>query len=143
MAEVKRKITDNDPFTGKKLVAYLTNAPLNGSGYPSMIQWVEKVKETDETTDASPANSTERAVAAVRPVEYTFHINNRKISSVTKLYLPDNTVDINAITLAEYFTTKVISTFPGVAGGDQAWKMAEGYLREVIAIKQANGELPV
>ena len=69
-------------------------------------------------------------------------LNKRKIHNTTLLYLPDDTVNPNAITLAEYFRTKAINTFPGVANADPLRDVAEGILRQVILIKQANGEMP-
>lgn len=144
MPQVKVKISNAEPNTGKKLIAILTNAPLRRFGYPEIVQWQEYIKEVDESTDAVPPNSNERTASLYKQgEEKTFNVNERKISSTTRLYLPEDTVDVNAITLKDYFATKVINQFPGVAGGDQAWKFAEGILKEVIAIKQANGEMPV
>jgi len=140
--EVKYKVTNNDPVTGKRMLVYLTGAPLKGNGAPDHVTYLVKLKEADDSSDAIPINSTERAIKAVSSYEERFEINDRKISSVTRLYLPRNTQDPNAITLQDYFATKVISSFPGTNGGDQAWKFAEGILREVVLIKQANGEMP-
>ncbi|MCE2934691.1 MAG: hypothetical protein LW845_01570, partial [Flammeovirgaceae bacterium] len=66
----------------------------------------------------------------------------RKIHGTTLLYLPENTTNPNAITLKEYFRTRTINDFPGVSGGDPARDFAEGLLRQMILIRQANGELP-
>lgn len=143
MAQVKVKITNTDPVTGKKMIALLTGMPFVEYGNPIHVSFLIKFKEVDETTDAAPANGTLNAQRAVTQAEYTFPIGTRKISSTTKLYLPDDTQDVNAIMLQDYFSTKVINTYPGVGGGDQTWKFAEGVLKEVIAVMQANGELPV
>lgn len=143
MAEVKFKITNNDPVTGKRMIAYLTGAPLGVGGYPSHVSYLIRLKENDENTDAVPPNNTDRTKKAYQSYEEKFHINGQKIKLSTKIYLPEETQDPEAITLSEYFATKIISTLPGVGGGDQAWKFAEGILREVILIKQANGEMPV
>jgi len=143
MAEVKFKITNNGSISGKKEIAYLTAMPFNGYGSPSFVGFLIRFKETDEITDAIPADSTLNARRVINVVEYNFQIGLQKISSVTKLYLPDDTVDVDAITLQDYFATKVINSFPGVAGGDQAWKFAEGVLKEVVAIMQTNGELSI
>jgi len=143
MAQVKVKITNTDPVTGKKMIAFLTGMPFVEYGNPVHVSFLIKFKEVDESTDAIPADSTLNAQRAVTQAEYRFPIGFRKISSTTKLYLPDDTQDVNAITLEDYFANKVINTYQGVAGGDQTWKFAEGVLKEVIAIMQANGELPV
>lgn len=143
MAQVKVKITNSDPETGKKMIAFLTGMPFVEYGNPTHVSFLVKFKEVDESTDAIPAGSTLNQVRAVKEAEYLFGIGDRKISSTTKLYLPNDTQDVNAITLKDYFATKVINTYQGVAGGDQTWKFAEGILKEVIAIMQANGELPV
>jgi hypothetical protein len=143
MAQVKVKITNTDPVTGKKMIAFLTGMPFVEYGNPAHVSFLIKFKETDESTDAIPADGTLNAKRAVTQAEYLFPINTRKISSTTKLYLPDDTQDVNAIALKDYFATKVINTYQGVAGGDQSWKFAEGVLKEVITVMQANGELPV
>jgi len=143
MAEVKFKITNNDPVSGKRMIAYLTSAPLSVGGFPLFVQYLVKLKEVDESTDAIPAGNTDRAKQAVASFESAqYAINGRKISSITKLYLPDNTVDVNAITLQDYFANKIVTSFSGVGGSDPLSKLAEGILREVISIQQANGELP-
>ncbi len=140
MPEIKRKVTDLDPTTGKKIIAFLTGAPLGGNGHPIHITYTLKYRENDESTDATGNNDLLRQIYTVR--EYRFAINGRKISSTTLLYLPDDTTDPTAVTMSDFFTTKAINSFPGVANGDQAWKFAEGLLRQMILIKQANGELP-
>lgn len=142
MSQVRFKITNTDPVTGKRMIAELTNISIGRFGYPLFVQYIVTLKETDETTDAAPINATERAKRAVSQYEETFNINDRKIDSVTKLYLPDNTTNPNAILLAEYFRKKVITSFPGVAGGDQFATLSRGVLREAIAIQQANSEQP-
>lgn len=126
--EVKYKVTNADPVTGKKMLVYLTAAPLRGDGAPSHINYLVKLKEVNESTDAIPAATDERSVKAVASYEDRFEITDRKISSTTLLYLPDSTVDVNAISMRTFFATKIINTFPGVQGGDQAWKFAEGLL---------------
>jgi hypothetical protein len=140
MAQIKRKVTDLDPTTGKKIIAFLTNAPIGEKGNPIFINYLLKYKEADESTDPTGNDDLLRSIYTVR--EYRFEINQRKISSSTLLYLLDDTVDPNAISLEDYFANKAINTFPGVNNGDAAWKYAEGILRQVILIKQANGELP-
>lgn len=143
MAQVKFKVTNNDPLTGKRMIAELTNASIGRLGYPLFIQYLITIKETDEITNALPNGTTERAKKAVESYEETFYINERKISAINRLYLADNTDDPNAISLAEYFETKILNTFPGVGGGDRFDILIRGLLREVISIKQANGELPI
>lgn len=142
MSKVRFKITNADLVTGKRMIAELTNAPIGRMGHPLFVQYLVTFKEVDESTDAVPANGTGWAKRAVSPYEETFMINERKISSVSKLYLPDDTTDPNAITLADYFKSKILNTFPGVAGGDSLDVLARGILREVVAIQQVNGELP-
>ncbi|MFN7465250.1 MAG: hypothetical protein ACK53T_01410 [Planctomycetota bacterium] len=143
MAQVKFKVTNNDPVTGKRMILELTAAPIGRDGYPLFVQYLVTLKETNETTDAIPNGTTQRARKAVESYEETFMINQRKISSTTRLYLSDDTVDPNAITLAFYFESKILNTFPGVGNGDCLDDLARGILREVILIRQANGELPV
>lgn len=141
--EVKFKVTNSDPVTGKRMIVFLTNAPIGAEGYPLQIQYLVKLKEADETTDAAPADGSIRAKRAVETYEESFFITDRKINSTTLLYLPDDTTDPNAITLKEYFRTKVISSFPGVGGGDPFRDIGEGLLRQMVAIRQANGEMPL
>jgi hypothetical protein len=143
MAEVKFKITNNGSISGKKEIAFLRAMPFNGYGSPSFVAFLIKFKEADETTDAIPADGTLNAKRVITQVEYNFPIGDRKISSLTKLYLPDDTVDVNAVMLKDYFADKVINTYPNVAGGDPTWELAEGILKEVVAIMQTNGELSV
>ena len=141
MAQVKVNITNNDPVTGKKIKAQLTNMPFGFGGFPKIVQYLEVLKEVDDTTDAIPSGNTEREKKAVMQSEQTFVIDKRTIHKTTKVYVAVD--DPNAITLEEHFATKVINTLPGVGNADQSWKFVEGVLKEVIAIRQANGELPV
>jgi hypothetical protein len=143
MSQVKHRITTNDPATGKRLIAELLVAPFGRFGYPLFVQYLVTVKETDEVTEATPPNQTDRGKRLVQAYEERFEINDRKIHSSTLLYLPDNTTNPNAITLAEYFRTHALNTFSGVNGDDQLDILARGILREVIQIKKANGELPI
>lgn len=143
MAQVQCNVSSNDPVTGKKIKAQLTGAPIGFGGYPSHVTYKLIFKETDDNTDAIPSGPTEREKKAVSSYEETFQIDTRLISSTTKLYLPYDSQDVNKISLQDYFANKVINTYSGVGGGDASWKFAEGLLKEVVAIKQANGELPV
>ncbi len=140
--EVRFRISNNDPVSGKRIIAFLTNAPLGRDGTPLFIQYLVTLKEVDEVTDAIPSGTTKRAKRAVESYEETFVIDDRKIHGTTLLYLPENTTNPNAITLKEYFRTRTINDFPGVSGGDPARDFAEGLLRQMILIRQANGELP-
>lgn len=146
--EVKFKVTNTDPVTGKRVIAFLQDVRFGADGYPTEVRYIVTLKEVNETTDAIPLDNTERAKRAVESYEEVFYIaanpnfNQRKIHNTTLLYLPDNTVDPNAITLQEYFRTKAINTFPGVANADPLRDVAEGILRQVILIKQANGQMP-
>jgi len=143
MAEVKCNVTNNDPDTGKKIKAFLSGAPLGFGGYPIHVSYILKYKEIDDVTDAIPPANTSTSRNSIKDIEETFYVTDRKISGVTKLYLPDDTVDINAVSLKDYFANKIINTYQGTGGGDPAWKFAEGVLKEVISIRQLNGELPV
>lgn len=140
--EIKRKITDSDPVTGKKMIAYLTLIMVDGRGVPLNVSYKVKYKEANETTDAVPPTNYVTTGKAYQPFDEFYTIGKRKISSTTLLYLQDDTVDPNAITLEDYFATKTILSYPGVSNGDQFWKVAEGVLRQIILIRQANGEYP-
>ena len=149
MPQITHKVSNTDSTTNKKIIAYLTNIRMNPNGGIDSISYIIRLKETDEVTDAIPKDSTLTAKRAVSAYDETFQINptllegERKISSTTRLYLPVNTVDPNAMTLSGYFMDKIITSLPGVSGTSRVWEFAKGILREVILIKQANEELPV
>jgi len=104
--EVRFRISNNDPVSGKRIIAFLTNAPLGRDGTPLFIQYLVTLKEVDEVTDAIPSGTTQRSRRAVESYEETFVIDDRKIHGTTLLYLPENTTNPNAITLKEYFRTR-------------------------------------
>jgi hypothetical protein len=141
--EVRFKVTNSDPVTGKRMIVFLTGAPIGAQGYPVQIIYMVRLRESDEVTPAAPANNTERAKRAVQEYEEIFYINERKIDSTTLLYLPDDTTNPNAITLADFFRTKSLNSFPGVSGNAPVRDFAEGLLRQMVLIKRANGDFPL
>jgi hypothetical protein len=139
---IKHKICNNDPASGKKLVAYVQAVPFGPAGNPYHVEIVVHAKENDEETEATPPGTTERDKQRVQPWTELFTISSgRRIDPITKLWDYDGS-NQSAVELDAYFRDKLINTLPGVGGNDPLSKMCEGILREVINIKQANGEWP-
>lgn len=156
MANIKFNV-GNDPVTGKKQkytsveVKFQYGVPIEFIGSMSL----HEVNDDSAVPAGSLANQ-KRAVES-RMENYPGAIlgkplDQQYMDSVTRLYLlgpndltdPENPVPYpNAILMSDYFQNKVLSTYPGVGGGKMLWEAIEGLCKEMIAIRQANGELPV
>lgn len=134
-----------DPISGKR-IKYTNDEIRIKGGMP--IEFIGKITFHElNDNPAVPTGQTRNEKRVVEEYTENFSTVNKFIDSVTKLYVPglvdgNNDPIPNAIALGEYLESKVINTFPGVAGGDQAWKFDEGRCKEMIAIRKANGELP-
>lgn len=146
MAIIKFNVVANDPVTGKKVKFKLTFLGINEEGSITAIAGILSFHEANDD-NAIPVNATIQAKRVVESYEIIYQVADKIIDSVTKLYLPslvdgNNDPIPNAVPLSTYLSTKVINSYPGVGGGDQAWKFYEGVAKEIIAVRQANGELP-
>lgn len=145
MATVKFNI-GNDPVTGKKMK--YTNVEVRFQ-YGEPIEFIGSISLHEVNDDpALPAGTDSRSKKAVESYMENFQTRGLFIDSVSKLYvagLTDGNGDPipNAIALGLYLEQKAINTFPGVAGADPLWQGIEGVCKEMVAIRQANGELPV
>lgn len=138
MAIIKFNI-GTDPVSGKKLKAFFYgDIYFNATGQLLSINYLISYHNTDET-DYNPNGSTLNK-HQFQPFNDTF-ICDRYINDTTKVYTTVG--QPGAIHLKDYFELKAMNTLPGVANNSPIWKVIEGILKEVIAIKQANLELPV
>lgn len=134
-----------DPLTGKR--QKYTNVEVRFQ-YGAPIEFIGSMSFHEVNDDpAVNVGTTERQKRATQPYMENYSTLDKFIDSVSKLYvtgLTDQNGDPipNAVRLDVYLETKAINSFPGVAGADQLWKGLEGVCKEMIAVRQANGELP-
>lgn len=151
MATIKFNVSANDPLTGKKMK--YTNLEIRFQhGVP--IEFIGNISLHEINDDpAIPAGSDSRSKRAVESYTENFAIGTRNIDSVTKHYAVNVggnwfredliTPIVNpVISLAFHFEQKTINSFPGVANADPLWELAEGLCKEMVNIRQINGELP-
>lgn len=156
MATIKFNV-GTDPVTGKKQkytsveVRFQYGVPIEFIGSMSFHE--------NNDTPAVPGGTTERQKKSVESYMENYpgailgkSLDQQWMNSVSKLYLPgpndltdpENPVPYpNAVLMSDYFQNKLINTFPNTGGGDALWKGIEGICKEMIAIRQANGELPI
>lgn len=156
MATIRFNI-GTDPVTGKKEKYTSTDVRFQ---YGVPIEFIGSMSFHEVNDDpAVPGGTTARQKKAVESYMENYpgailgkSFDQQWIDSVTKLYLPgpddltdpENPVPYpNAVLMSDYFQNKVLSTYPGVGGGKMLWEAIEGLCKEMIAIRQANGELPV
>jgi len=139
----------NDAISGKKVKIMLTGVNFDQYGKVASVSYI--IKLTDPITDADIPVTSEIQDASFYSKEKTFLVNGKSILSTTRVYSPlkdSNGVDIpNAIKISDYLQLKAINTYKNpndtnLAGGDAAWKFIQAVLKEIVLIKQANGELP-
>lgn len=163
MATIKFTV-GTDPLTGKKQ-KYTNNEVRIRNGIPIEFNGTMSFHELNDD-QATPPGSSERQKKSVESYTENFAINSitptknpdglLHIDSVTKQYVemidgggyvlqsdmvtpPANPV----MSLADYFALKALNSFPGTAGSDPLWGGIEGLCKEMIAIRQANGSLPM
>lgn len=139
MAQIKFNI-GIDALTGKRL-KYANNKVEIRDGQPLEFKGRISFHEAGNDADAIPLNQTQSAKRAIETIDDYYNTNGRLINTTTKLYVAPGT--IGAVSLEIYLQDKALNSYPGVANADPFWKVIEGVCKEVIAIRQANGELPV
>lgn len=139
----------DDPISGNKVKVLLTGANFDYRGKLVSISYI--IKLTNQA-DQEISPTSEIQDAAFFSKEKVFFPNGKAILSTTRVYSPlvdGNGVAIpNAILISEYLQMKPINQFKNpndtnLAGGDASWKFLQSVLKEVVLIKQANGELPI
>jgi len=146
MALIKINVSNSDPVTGKKIKATLSGINFNLNGQVKHCTYIISFHEVnDSETSPSGTNQQRRAVSSY---EERFDIENKAILSTTKIYSQlfesDGVTPIaNAINLVSYLELKAINSFPGVANADPSWNAIQGIFKEIISIRQVNGELPI
>lgn len=134
-----------DTERNKKVKADFNYMILGDNGQPNKIGYFLRYYELDNNTlsTSSGNNVLQRKLYDI--VEDSFSFDG-VIDSGSKVYtsLTDETGSIipGAIDVKTYFENFAINELPGVGNSDPYWKTAQGILKEVISIRQANGELP-
>lgn len=137
-AQIRVNLGTNS-VTGKKMKATLTSYCGDGIGAWARFTYTLKNYENDNTTE-TPVTGTLAQQEALKEREYAFEIVGKFINPSTRILTTAD--DVSGLTLQAYLNSKVINTYPNLAGGDTASKFTESYFKELITILQLNSVLP-
>lgn len=140
----------NDPTSGHKVKVLLTGVNFDQFGKILSVSYI--IKLTNAITDLDIPVTSEIQDAGFYSKEKTFHLEGKSILSTTRVYSPlvtaQNVPIPNAILISDYLQLKNINAYKNpndtnLGGSDPAWRFIQAVLKEIVLIKQANGELPI
>lgn len=144
--QIKFNLPD-DPVSLNKVKVLLTGVNFDGTGKILTVSYIIKLtNQLDQdilvTSEIQDSNFFSK--------EKTFTLGNKAIVTATRVYSPlvNGVPGPGAAFISDYLQLKAINTFKNpndsnLAGGDASWKFIQAVLKEIVLIKQANGELPL
>lgn len=137
---------NNDPTTGDKVKVQLTGMEFNIYGKLTQMTFI--VILTDPVNDL-PINPISDIQQNLYTKEITFAITGKAILSTTRVYTDPSGVGTvaNAVMIDDYVQLKATNTLQNpngtlINGSDPTYKVIQAIFKELVLIRQANGQLP-